>query len=155
MKIEFTIHAKPFSVNAMFYNTRNMTTAAYKDWTYEIFNQLDQSELAEKFTKIRNEFIIGSQGFKVTFKFYYPKQILFKADGSLSSKCFDLSNIEKPLIDLLFLPKYATQIAPYGCQNMNIDDKYIVALASEKCISPDDKHYINVSIESTNLHESE
>jgi len=135
----------------MFYNTRNRTTAAYKTWTEQIFHQCDQKDITDKFLELRNQFDPGSQGFKVSFKFYYPKAILFKSDGSLSSKCFDLSNIEKPLIDLLFLPKYYSEPAPYGFKNMNIDDKYVVGLSSEKCISPDDKHYINVLIEITNL----
>lgn len=135
----------------MFYNTRNITTAAYKNWTQEVFHQLDQIDITDKFAELGKKFNRESQGFKISLKFYYPKNIILKQDGSLSSKCFDLSNVEKPLIDLLFLPKYYTQVSPYGFKNMNIDDKYIIAMNSEKAISPDDKHYINVSIEIVEL----
>jgi len=71
----------------------------------------------------------------------------------LSSKAFDVSNMKKPLIDLIFLPKYFNQKPPYGAKNLNIDDKYITDLSSKKRISPTDEPYIEAVLRVESLND--
>ena len=55
-------------------------------------------------------------------------------------------NVEKPIIDLVFLPKYHTQVPPYGCPNLNCDDRYIKRLHSEKVEGAEAAIELNIGI---------
>lgn len=81
---------------------------------------------------------------------YYPKDKVLTKKDELSNKCFDTTNIEKPLMDLIFLPKYFDLEYPFGCKNLNLDDKFLLDLVSKKRISPDQNHYIKIKLEIVN-----
>ncbi len=146
MRRKISLPLKPFSVNAMYSNTRNFKTAAYRDWElaalYAILNEhLVLTQLREAFDPIKH-------CFEVEIISYVPKAILFTKAGTLSSRSYDLSNIEKNLIDLLFLPRYhqeLQQMRPTG-GNINADDKGIVTLRSAKRCSTDDKFLLEVIV---------
>lgn len=136
----------------MYGKARFKTTAA-RQWSGEVFHYLNIDENAEKLTELREKFNHKKHYFSVTIKAYIPKKILFTKSGHLSQRAHDLSNIEKPLIDLFFLPDYCGKKPPYGCNNINRDDKYVLKLNSEKLVSKTDEHYIEITIEIHTLHQ--
>lgn len=139
------LKVKPFSINAMYYNSRVKTTEA-REWSGHVFNQLSWSKNQVILAKIRDEFDPHKHSIEVELIAYYPQEIYFTKDGKISGKTIDCSNWEKPLIDLIFLPKYYGQIVPNGCDNLNIDDKFISKICSEKLPADLDDHVITVQI---------
>ena len=123
---------------------RSWTTQAYKDWSATVFHRLSSEENLKALEDLREFFDSEKHSYKVDIKFTYPKNILFTKKGSMSARAHDLSNIEKPLIDLIFLPCYFDKPSPYGCKNLNIDDKFISALSSKKL--PGDEHFIEIDL---------
>lgn len=71
--------------------------------------------------------------FKVYITFGYPEHIFRNKAGAISSKTFDLSNTEKPLLDLIFN------------NTMEVDDKHVVLLHSRKISGG--RFYIDIDIE--------
>ena len=145
MKVHLDLHLPAFSINAVYTKNRCWKTSEYKEWSSNVFHQLNSDHNLEKLEQIRNAFNSKTDGFIVTLIHFYPKETLFTNKGSISSRSHDLSNIEKPLIDLLFLPTYFNQPHPYGCKNLNVDDKFILELHSYK--KPALKHKIEITIE--------
>lgn len=130
LEIRFFLPLEPFSINAAFSRDRRYKTKAYKDWEILAFTTLTSEKVQAELQKIREAFIEHKHVFHVEFLFEYAN--LFTKQGKINSKVEDLSNVEKILLDLLFLPKYHIQSYPYGCPNINTDDKYVLKLISEK-----------------------
>lgn len=143
MKAEISLPLKAFSINSMFHKNRSWTTKEYKDWSAQVFFKLANYE--KTFEDLRNFFDPKKHGFAIDLKFYYPSNILYTKSGSLSARAHDISNIEKPLIDLLFLPTFFEKSVPYGCKNLNIDDKFIIDMRSKKL--PAEEHRIDIEIQ--------
>jgi hypothetical protein len=152
MKQSFTLKIKPFSINQMFTNTRSLKTSAFRDWSYQVMHRLAEPEIEQKLQDLREEFDFEQHVYHLSLNFQYPKKDYIRKAGGISAKTHDLSNIEKPIIDLIFLPVYHKKPHPYGCKNLNIDDKYLTKMVSEKSISPDQDHYIHISIEIKELN---
>ena len=112
---------------------------------------MSDPRVAKKLEKLRNYFNPEKHQYHVSIKFKYPKRVLYKSDGTLSARAHDISNVEKLLIDHLFLPVYFKQESPYGCKNLNVDDKYITKLTSEKMASDNELHCIDITIKVRNL----
>jgi hypothetical protein len=146
MRVTFTIPLEPFSVNRTYYRDRRHKTQDFRDWELAAINALATPQVQQKLEKVRQAFDAKQHGFVVRFKFMYPAAVLFNKQGQISSRAEDLSNVEKPLLDVLFLPKYHVQPFPWGCANVNADDKYVVRLTSAKTVSPNDNHYIEISV---------
>lgn len=119
------------------------------DWEHTVMHHLSKQETKTKLKNLREYFDKNQHGYIVELKFYFPEEILFTKKGHLSSRAHDLTNVEKPLVDLLFLPCYFEKKPPYGCENLNIDDKYLIRCLSEKQIA--DTHRIDISIEIVDL----
>lgn len=151
MRITFTLPLEPFSVNRTYYRDRRHKTQDFRDWELATVNALALPAVQQKLDRVRNAFDPQQHAFVVRFKFMYPKSVLFNKQGQVSSRAEDLSNVEKPLLDVLFLPKYHVQPFPWGCPNVNADDKHVLRLTSEKSVSPNDNHYIQISIAVINL----
>lgn len=151
MRVKFELALEPFSVNRTYYRDRRHKTQDFRDWEVAAVNALNKQQVQQELQKIREKFDPSQHAFIVKFKFQYPKAVLYNKAGQISSRAEDLSNIEKPLLDVLFLPKYHVQTFPWGCPNVNADDKYVLRLVSEKSASADDKHHIHVSIAIINL----
>lgn len=145
-KASFYLPIEPFSVNRMHSRDRRFKTQDYKDWELAFISALANKHPQEQLQKLREAFDASKHGFVVKLNFQYPATILFNKQGLISSRAEDLSNVEKPLVDLLFLPKVHVQSFPWGCPNVNADDKHILRLTSSKSSSPDEKHYIHISI---------
>lgn len=146
MRVTFTLPLEPFSINRTYYRDRRHKTQDFRDWELATVNALAAPQVQSKLERIRAKFDPQQHGFVVRFKFMYPAATLFNKQGQISSRAEDLSNVEKPLLDVLFLPKYHVQSFPWGCPNVNADDKYVVRMTSEKTLSPNDAHYIQISI---------
>lgn len=111
----------------------------------EIFCQLEDSRIQEILKDLRESFDKEANYYSVCFTFYYPEKIFYKKKGGLSRRAFDLTNVEKTLLDVLMLPKYFDQSVPKGAKNLNIDDAYVADVLSYKRPSKDENHYIEVS----------
>jgi hypothetical protein len=139
------IKTKPLSVNSMYYgNKRHGMRSEAKDWQVNVFHGLSQYEA--QLGALRSQFKKSKHGYAVSLTWVIPKDHLYTKAGELSSRCCDLSNIEKALIDVLFLPKNFSNNAPYGCQNLNIDDRYLKTLTSRKVAGDEWGVIINVRI---------
>lgn len=132
MRVTFTIPVRSFSINSMYYATKKIKTQAAREWECTVLHELSKPSILAQLDFMRSRFDKKIHGYEVSIVAYYPETELYTKTGELSSKVHDLSNIEKPLIDLIFLPKYFTQEYPYGCKNLNCDDRYIKRLHSEK-----------------------
>jgi hypothetical protein len=146
MKRTFTLAMQPFSINRMYGRDHTHKTQAYRDWELAFVQALSKPGPQAALADIRNAFKPEEHCFIVKLKAYYPAATLFNKQGKISSRAEDLSNIEKPILDLLFLPKTHVQPAPWGCPNVNCDDKYVLRLSSGKAVSPDGKHWLQVTI---------
>lgn len=135
----------------MYCGSRNFKTSAAVEWTYETFNQLNQDDILAKFEKLRSKFDPIKHAYQVSFLWNYPASKFYTKKGDISSRTMDLSNIEKGLIDLIFLSKYFDKPNPQGCQNLNIDDRYINRLVSEKRASEDGSQFVDVEIKIVDL----
>lgn len=135
----------------MYYATRKALTKECRTWQHHLMHQLSLPENAQSLAELSKHFDHNKHVYKIKIVAYYPKEILLRGDGSISSKSFDITNIEKPLVDVIFLPKYNELSPPYGCSNLSIDDKYIVKCISEKRISNTGMFYIDVFLAISDL----
>lgn len=129
MKYTFTLLTQAFSVNAYRYRKNFVKTAEAREYEEKILYMLEEHkglrELAEDFK--------GGDEIHVKLTFTYPKHVFHNQAGHVSSKTFDLSNVEKPLLDLI--------INNY----MNLDDRHVTKLTSEKRIGSN--YTIEVTLE--------
>jgi len=105
------------------------TTAARK-WGAEVFKQIDKYR--EEIISFRGLFNPLEHCLHFELIFYYPIKLFYNKQNSVSAKTMDLSNVEKPLIDLLTQEKYADRPFPDGAENFRIDDRFITSLYSRK-----------------------
>lgn len=151
MKATFTLKLQPFSINRTYYRDKRHKTQDFRDWEMAALASLRNNAVQQQIDNIRQQFDPNLHGFVVKLKFLYPRSVLLNKQGQISSRAEDLSNIEKTLLDVLFLPKHHVQTPPWGAPNFNADDKYVLRLSSEKAVSPDDKHHIQVTVWLKNL----
>ena len=145
MKRSITLPIKAFSINSVYCKNRSFKTQSYKEWSMQVFHRLSTEENLQALQDLREFFDPKIHSYSINLKFYYPSDILYTKKGSLSARAHDISNIEKPLIDLLFLPVYHNKPAPYGCPNLNIDDKFISEMSSKKLSA--DAHKIEIELQ--------
>ena len=132
MVIKFDLKVEPFSVNRMYYRDKRHKTAEYRDWEKTVFSAMSAPDVQQKLKAAREYFDESKHFLSVKFVFCFPDSVLFNAKGLISSRAEDLSNTEKPLLDLICLPKYHVQAFPYGVPNLNLDDKQVLKLTSLK-----------------------
>ncbi len=147
MRRTLTLKLKPFSINAMFCRDKRHKTIEAQEWSCSVLVALASKENRKKLKQLRDHFDPKQHVYKVELTFFYPKHVLYTKDGPISARAHDLSNIEKPLLDLLFLPAFYDR---YNCKNLNIDDKYITHLVSKKCVGKSFKIKINIHIKDLN-----
>jgi hypothetical protein len=107
---------------------------------------MSKQEPQELIKQIRDIFDQQKHCFYVKLVCNIPDVKFFNKEGCISAKTMDLSNWEKPLIDLIFLPKYAEFSPPFGCPNLQADDRFITSLISRKKPTKSAKSSIEVSI---------
>ena len=110
-------------------NSRFGKSGDAKEWTYLAYSELNKwgSDIKE----LRELFDDKKHGYGVNLEWYFTRDKLITKKGVLSSRAHDLSNVEKNIIDVLFLPSNAS-----FCENLNIDDRYLIELKSSKKVSP-------------------
>ena len=140
MKRKLLIQQKPFSINAMSYRDKRYKTPEFEQWCSKILYALNNEKNQKALQDLRDYFDPNKHVYQVNLTFNYPHHILFTKASTISTKAHDLSNVEKPLIDLIFLPTFHKRTS-----NLNIDDKYILDLISRKRASED--HLIEVGLE--------
>ena len=146
MRRVITLKLKPFSINAMFCRDKRHKTIEAQEWSCSILVALALKENKKKLKELRQYFDPKKHVYKVDLTFFYPKHVLHKKEGGISARAHDLSNIEKPLIDLIFLPMFYDRPSPYGAKNLNIDDKYITDLRSRKRVGKDFRIRVTLNI---------
>lgn len=143
--MKFTIPFAAYSVNNYYYgDKRHGKRAEAKQWEYSVNWELCKHQVA--FEQLRASFIPSIHAFKVSFVFSYKS--FFNKAGTISSKVFDISNCEKPLLDLIFNP-CNNGPAPYKSPNVNIDDKFVIEMHSKKVQGDSDS--IEITIELVNI----
>lgn len=146
MKQLFKLRAKPFSLNAATYGDARTKTRDYYDWQAQIFHQLSSEINQLKLQELREFFDESRHSFKVHIKALYPKDQYVTKQGILSSRTVDLTNSEKLIQDLFFDKQYFDRQAPYGCKNLNANDKHVIALFSEKTFHDSPDYILQIAI---------
>lgn len=143
--VSITLKSKPLSVNSLYYaNKRHGLRQSSKEWQCNIFQGLSQYEA--ELSSLRARFKEGRHGYAVAITYVIPPATLYNKAGAPSSRACDLSNCDKALIDCLMLPKHFTNTAPFGCQNLCIDDKHLFELSSKKIPGPEHAILLQISI---------
>lgn len=130
MKHSFTLQIKAFSINAYHYSDKRHKTAEARAWEEQVLALLQDEKLLVDMADMWRK---SGGTFRVHMTFGYPQHLFYNKAGAVSSKTFDLSNTEKPLLDLIFN------------RTMDVDDKHVVVLHSRKV--PGSSYYIDFDIE--------
>jgi hypothetical protein len=140
--MKLSINAPGLSLNDVYYQNRahGYKTSA-KHWIADVCGKL--SVHADKFKELREHFDPEKHAYKVALQFYTPR--MYTKAGLISLQGLDLSNVEKLLMDVLFTPRYHGN-GLYQFENLNIDDKHVVALYSSKQHSTEYRIDITVKI---------
>lgn len=149
MREVFKLSGPSFSINSVTGADKRYKTSEARDWECGVLHQLNSKENGEKFEKLRSHFDANKHAFAVTIVVEYPREKFLTKKGTVSAHTHDVSNYEKPLIDLFFLPKYYNQPDPYGAPNLNCDDKFITRMYSQKRAGA--RHAVTVAIKIINL----
>ena len=145
MILEINLNSKPYSVNRYYYGNRAIKRREAVQWEQVIIENLRDEEVQKNIEEFMSHFDPKENCFSVELTFYYPESLFYTKKGMLSTKVFDITNVEKPLVDTVFLEKYSTSVI----KNLQIDDKYITKCVSQKL--PSESHWINVKIQLESL----
>lgn len=144
MRKEIVLNIKPYSVNSMYYGDARTQRSEFKDWTYQVFHELSNAKNLAAMKAIREAFNSDKNSFKIRIVAYYPESVFRTKDGRISARTVDLTNFEKPLIDLIFDKKFFDRPHPYGVQNINTNDAYITEVHSYKKAGPSHKIVVTI-----------
>lgn len=117
----------------MYYTSKNVKTEKAREWTYGVFEELDLPANKRAMDSIRAAFEPTKHFIHVDLIALLPKKKLITKAGEMSGMAIDITNWEKPLVDLVFLPKHRDKQPPFGVDNIGLDDKYIGSMTSKKC----------------------
>lgn len=136
--IQFSLKAKPFSINKAYYKRTMTRTQACRDWGNDILTQIQDSKIIRKLKGFKSGFDPIKDAIRVTIIFFQPKEILYTKKGDISRRSQDLSNVEKLLIDLIFDSRFHGRIIDeLEIETLCLDDKYITQLHSSKTVGND------------------
>lgn len=135
---------EPLSINKVHCRDVRYFTTAFKDWSCNVLSHLGSDKNQKAVKAIKESFNEKKHYLKLDLKSYYPRDQMFTLGGSISSKTHDVSNIEKPLIDVVFTPKFHGAGSMKG-KNLNMDDKYIKKMSSEQYVG--DYHLMEILVE--------
>lgn len=146
---KFKFKSKPVSINNFYYgDKRHGIREEAKDWQFSLLAELASDTNKQIVRNLKDKFNSDLHGYKVSITYAAPQETFYTKKGAVSSRQIDLSNCEKSLIDLLFIPKYN---GVYNAENFNIDDKWIMELSSRKTISTDEHYWTTVLVEIIDL----
>lgn len=130
----------------MYYGDGRTKSQKYYDWSFKLFDRLSHEDIQAGLEPFREHFDPAIHGFVLRLTAYYPVKKFYRLKGGISAKTMDLSNWEKPLIDCIMLPKHHVNKPPYGSPNLNVDDRYVVSLSSQKRVTSEEQPRIRISI---------
>jgi Holliday junction resolvase RusA-like endonuclease len=132
MEIEFILPVKAFSINQMSCRDARFKTSAYKDWATAVLQYIRDLDNYKTLLDIAAEHKAKNGTFSIKIIVHYPFHEFFNKSQQVSSKTIDVTNFEKPLVDLIFK------------DIMELNDKYVTEMLSRKEASS--HHYITVAI---------
>lgn len=121
-------------------------TADSKEWRFKCFHAMSKQVAAQALADLREHFNASKHSYKISFTFNIPREKFYNKQGLISSRTADLSNVEKALVDVIFLPANFGNNPPYNCEQLNIDDKYVTEMSSRK-VAVDADYSIDITIE--------
>jgi Holliday junction resolvase RusA-like endonuclease len=119
MEFEFIIPGKAFSVNAYYYAIRKVKTSEARAWEELVAQELEE---LKELTDMAMDFNEKGGTLAIWIDVQYPHHVYYNNLGLVSSKTFDCSNVEKPLLDLIV------------GRRMGINDKFVTELHSTKSV---------------------
>lgn len=125
---------KPFSVNSAYIRTFSgvAKSAGANEFCAQVFNVLSCLEEQVKILELKRLFDPDKHGYAFKMCAYYPKEQFYTKKGQISNRTIDCTNWEKILVDCFCLPKFCNIAWPHGCNNLEIDDRYVVDVDSRK-----------------------
>lgn len=145
------IPLEPLSINKVHCRDKRHTTSTFKEWTVNVLRHINKPRNQKAINAIKESFNPKNHYLKIKITSFYPREQMFTLSNQISSKVHDVSNIEKPLIDVVFTNKFHGTDSDYKGLNFNIDDKYIKEMVSKQLVSGDDSHLIEIEIEIVDL----
>ena len=116
MRRKIVLPIKGLSVNSMFYSEKRFgLNQEARTWVDTVTHLLSRTDNAEKLKELRETFKPSEHAYALQLKYYYPRDIYYTKDGKLSRRALDLTNVEKPLVDVLFLEKYRVGLLTDDC----------------------------------------
>lgn len=144
MKKTIWLRIKPFSINAYHSANKRFKTSAARDWEMSVFYQMAKPYVQDTFRQLRDAMAERESVVELGLTAYYPQ--FFTVSGIISNRTLDITNWEKPLVDLLMLPKYHETPSPHGAPNLNFDDRFLIKVTSEKAPSKNDEYWVKIDI---------
>lgn len=132
MKIKFTLPVSPFSINAFYYARRKIITNEARDWQRNVIYAASAPGIEALFEQFKAAFDQKKHSIAFSVVYNVPETSFFTKNGIISGHVYDITNFEKPLLDLLMLPKFHGTNPPESFRNMNLDDKFVTELSSVK-----------------------
>jgi hypothetical protein len=137
MRRKLSLPIKAFSVNSLHYNDRRHGyTPEAKNWIDTVAHLLSSPQNAQALKDLRDAFDPALHAYQIQIKCYIPNEIYYTKEGKLSRRSFDVSNFEKPLVDIIFLEKFRV--------GLMTDDCVLKSCHSVKLPSPDNSFKIDV-----------
>lgn len=147
----FVLNVDPFSINKLHYRDGKIKTRDAREWECQVFHELSKQVPQDAMRELRELFDPVKHSYCVKLVCNLPEKKFFNKEGTISAKSMDLSNWEKPLIDLIFLDRYSEFAPPFGVLNLKTDDRYITSLISRKQPSVAESASILVTIKIQDL----
>lgn len=115
--IEFTLYCRPFSINAYRYRDQRFKTKEAKAWEIEVLELLKN---VPGLPIIAEQWRTDGGGFRLWIEVVYPYYMFYNKAKQISAKTMDVTNFEKPLVDLIFQ------------KTMEVDDRFLIECHSSK-----------------------
>lgn len=126
-----------------------MKTQDLRNWMVEVFHALSTDANQAALADLRSNFDQSKQFYFIRLVHYIPEKKYRAKNGNLKTP--DITNIEKPLIDLIFDKKYHDKKPPFGCPNLNMNDASTAGMLTWKKPTSG-AYYIKVDI---SIHETD
>jgi Holliday junction resolvase RusA-like endonuclease len=130
VKVELVLPIKPMSVNAYTYGSKKWKTKDARDYE-RTFNELLEP-YAQPLARMAEMWRECYGTFKVDVTTVHPASVLYTKQGKISSYSFDVDNVLKPILDMVF-------------RFMGVNDKHVTVLVSSKV--PGDSFEVRVTLE--------
>lgn len=122
-------NCRPFSINKAYYKQTFNMTRECRQWRETIINALKEETNQLIINSFKNKFDETKHGIQIVISHRMPKEWFFTKKEIISRRSQDITNIEKLLVDILFDSRFYER---GEINNLNIDDKFIVSMLSEK-----------------------